>query len=446
MYDFLFNIIEDSKEEILKAERYLWSIPEAGFREWKTHAFMKTEFEKLGYEVHEAGDIPGFYADVDTEKEGPWIGIFAEMDALLIPEHPECDEETGAVHACAHHCQCAAMLGLAKALKADGALNNLVGGVRLFVVPAEEGIELGYRIDLVKKGVLHFICGKQEFMYRGFLDGIDIGMMIHGGGHPFSIEIGGNGYICKKHTFIGKASHGAAPSSGINALYAATNALSAANAIRERFSGDSKFRFHPIVTKGGEATNVIPAEVTVESFVRGGSVEQIIRANDAINQAFAGSAAAMGCRLVIEDMLGAMPRREDDNLRNVFVDVAKTLFKEDEIHPRRPWNAGCTDMGDISSVMPSIIAYVGTSSIPCHTKDFAVEDAYTSCIKGAKVQAGFVYKLLSDDAALARKAITEYKPPFSSIEEYLSTAKKLMMFNDAVFYNQDNSITIKTKE
>lgn len=76
----------------------------------------------------------------------------------------------------------------------------------------------------------------------------------------------------------------------------------------------------------------------------------------------------------------------------------------------------------------------------------AIEDAYTSCVKDAKAQAGFVYKLLSDNASLAKKAIAEYKPPFSSIEEYLSTAKKLMMFGDAVFYNDDQSITIKTKE
>ena len=184
----------------------------------------------------------------------------------------------------------------------------------------------------------------------------------------------------------------------------------------------------------------------MESFVRGGSIGQITRANDAINQAFAGSAAAMGCRLVIEDMLGAMPRREDDNLRNAFVDVAQTLFEEDEIHPRRPWNAGCTDMGDVSSVMPSIIAYVGTSSIPCHTKRFVVEDAYTACVKGAKVQAGFVHRLLSENAALAKKAIAEDKPPFASVEEYLETAKRFIRFEDAVFYNEDGTITVKTKE
>lgn len=440
-YQLLFDAVEQIKDKILEAERYIWEHPEVGYREWNTHAFMKEHFISLGYEVHEAGDIPGFYADVDTGCEGPTLGIFAEMDALLIPDHPECDKETGAVHSCAHHCQCAAMIGLAAALKTCGALDGLCGKIRLFVVPAEEGIELEYRLDLIKQGKIGFIGGKQEFMRRGFLDGVDIGMMVHTGSTGLAVEVGGNGFVCKRHTFVGKASHGAAPSVGINALYAATTALSAANAVREQFSGDNKFRFHPIITKGGEAVNVIPAEVTVESFVRGGSMEQIMRANEKINRAFAGSAAAMGCRLIIEDQIGAAPRIEDKNLHNAFFEVGKMLFREEEIKPPRPWSPGCTDMGDISAVMPSVIAYVGCSSIPGHTNRFVVEDAYTACVTNAKLQAAWVRYLLCDGAAYAKKVIAEATPPYPSIESYLKDANKLSRMWEAVEYS-DEKITI----
>ncbi len=441
-YKLLFDTIENSKDMILEAERYIWEHPEVGYREWNTHAFMKEHFVSFGYEVHEAGDIPGFYADIDTGREGPRLGIFAEMDALLIPDHPECDKETGAVHACAHHCQCAAMLGLAKALKSDGALDRLSGSIRLFVVPAEEGIELGYRLDLIKQGKIGFIGGKQEFMRRGYLDGVAIGMMVHTGSKGLFCEVGGNGFVCKKHTFIGKASHGAAPSQGLNALYAATNALSAANAVREQFSGDNRFRFHPIITKGGEAVNVIPAEVVVESFVRGGNMGQILKANERINRAFAGSAAALGCSLIIEDQIGAAPRIEDKNLRLAFKEVGKLLFNEDEINIERPWSPGCTDMGDISAVMPSVIAYVGCSSIPGHTNRFVVEDAYTACVTNAKLQAGWVHYLLTDGAAYAKKVIAEAEVPYASIKEYFDDAKKLSFTGDAVTYNDDGSINI----
>ena len=83
-YKLLFDTVENYKDTILEAERYIWEHPEVGYREWNTHAFMKEHFVSLGYEVHEAGDIPGFYADIDTGREGPKLGIFAEMDALLI--------------------------------------------------------------------------------------------------------------------------------------------------------------------------------------------------------------------------------------------------------------------------------------------------------------------------------------------------------------------------
>lgn len=441
-YELLFNAVENCKTVILNAEKYIWEHPEVGYREWNTHRYMKEHFERLGYTVHEAGDIPGFYADIDTGRKGPRLGIFAEMDALLIPDHPECDKETGAVHACAHHCQCAAMIGLATALKTDGALDELSGSIRLFVVPAEEGIELSYRLDMIKEGKIGYIGGKQEFMRRGFLDGVDIGMMVHTGSKGLFCEVGGNGFVCKKHTFIGKASHGAAPSGGINALYAATNALSAANAVREQFSGDNRFRFHPIITKGGEAVNVIPAEVVVESFVRGGNMNQILKANERINRAFAGSAVAMGCRLITEDQIGAAPRIEDKNLRLAFKEVGKMLFDESEINIERPWTPGCTDMGDISAVMPSVIAYVGCSSIPGHTNRFAVEDAYTACVTNAKLQAGWVHYLLSDNAAYAKKVIAEADVPYESIESYLKEAETISFKGDSVIYNEDGSITI----
>ena len=444
VYDLLFDSIESIKDDILAAERYIWEHPETGFVEWNTHKYMKERFEKLGYEVHEAGNIPGFYADIDTGRKGPKLGIFAEMDALIIPDHPECDKKTGAVHACAHHCQCAAMIGLATALKAKGALDRLSGSIRLFVVPAEEGCEIGHILSLANKGIIHYLAGKQEFIYRGYLDGVDIGMMVHTGDYGLYLEVGGNGLVSKRHTFVGRATHAAAPSRGLNALYAATNALNAANAVRERFSGDSKFRFHPIITKGGEAVNVIPAEVVVESYVRGGEIEQIKKANKEINMAFAGSAAAMGCRLIVDDRGGTSPRIEDTNLRSAFVEVGKKLFDEEEIRNNRPWSPGCTDMGDVSAIMPSVIAYVGCSSIPGHTSRFVVEDAYTACVTNAKLQAGWVAYLLCDDAAFAKKVIKEANVPYKSIAEYIADMDKRSFKGEVVTYNDDGTVVIKT--
>ena len=117
--------VEKHHKRILDTFQYVWKNPETGYREWKTHRYLKAQFEELGYTVTEAGNIPGFYADIDTGRPGPTLAIFGEMDGLIIPDHPECDKETGAVHACGHALQVAALVGIAGALKEDGALDGL---------------------------------------------------------------------------------------------------------------------------------------------------------------------------------------------------------------------------------------------------------------------------------------------------------------------------------
>ena len=127
----------------LDAMDYLWKNPETGYREWKTHAYMKKVLEDLGYELVEAGNIPGFYTDLDTGRPGPKLLIMGEMDALVAPTHP--NAKNNCAHACGHNCQCAGLVGVALALKEPGALDGLCGSIRLMAVPAEELIEIEFR-------------------------------------------------------------------------------------------------------------------------------------------------------------------------------------------------------------------------------------------------------------------------------------------------------------
>ena len=41
----MYNAIEAYKDTILAAERHIWKNPETGYREWKTHAYMKEQYE-----------------------------------------------------------------------------------------------------------------------------------------------------------------------------------------------------------------------------------------------------------------------------------------------------------------------------------------------------------------------------------------------------------------
>ena len=160
--------VDKHRQLILDAMAHIWRNPEPGYREWKTQEYMRAQFEALGYEFTLAGNIPGFYTDVDTGRPGPKLCIMAELDALDLATHPEA--VNGMAHACGHHGQMAALLGIAAALKEPGALEGLCGSIRLMVVPAEEMIQLGFREELRQKGeltqlkgLLYFTDGKGTF-------------------------------------------------------------------------------------------------------------------------------------------------------------------------------------------------------------------------------------------------------------------------------------------
>ena len=438
--------VEKHSQMILDAERHIWKNPETGFREWKTHAYLKEKYESLGYTLHEAGNIPGFYTDIDTGRPGPKILVFGELDALLVPSHPECDKETGAVHACGHNAQSAALLGLAAALREKGVLDGLCGSVRLCAVPAEEGIEIAFRKELRDRGILTFLGGKAEFMARGYFDDCDISFMIHtSSADPGKVSCGGgsNGVIIKNIEYKGKAAHaGGSPHNGINALYAANVGLSAVNALRETFLDSEKIRFHPILTHGGSSVNAIPDKASLESYVRGVSFDALLRENKKINRALAGGAAALGARVEISDCCGFAPLKNNLGLRKVFLEAARECTPEEKVTFTDNVGGGSTDMGDMCCVMPSIHPHVGGASGLGHSDNYFITDPVSACVLSAKVQLILIKLLLENGAARAKEITAGFTPAFGSIKEFVEFRKSIEKDIDAVAYNDDGSITI----
>ncbi|MCQ2426861.1 MAG: amidohydrolase [Clostridia bacterium] len=440
----LFSAVEKNRKTVLEAERHIWNNPESGYREWKTHAYLKEKFEELGYSLYEAGNIPGFYTEFDTGVPGPTVVVFGEMDALIIPGHPDCDKTTGAVHACGHNVQCAALLGVAAALKEPGVTDGLCGKIRLFAVPAEEMIELEYRTGLIEKGIISYYGGKQEFMKRGFLDGVDLAFMVHQtSGSGASATASSNGCIVKTYEFIGKATHASDPRRANNALYAATNAINAVNALGETFDDAENIRFHPIITEGGQSVNTIPDRVKVETYIRGASMKAIGALNPAVNRAFAASAASMGCRLIIHDAPGYGPRHNDANLTGIMLDAAGEIVGRGNVKYSEKNALGCSDMGDVSQVIPCAHPFLGGTSGRVHTAEFRVSDPELAALGSAKLQLLSLFALLSDGASAAGRVIAESSCAFSSVGDYFRYIDSFIYNGDAVFYEPDGSVKLK---
>ena len=101
--DKIKQLVEKHQQLIFDAERYIWANPETGYKEVKTNEYMKQKFTELGYDLHLADGITGFYTVIDTNRPGPCVLILGELDSVICPTHKEADPQTGAVHSCGHN-------------------------------------------------------------------------------------------------------------------------------------------------------------------------------------------------------------------------------------------------------------------------------------------------------------------------------------------------------
>ena len=286
-----------------------------------------------------------------------------------------------------------------------------------------------------------------EFLYRGYFDDVDICFMIHTGGgkHSFSINRGCNGCITKNIIYRGVASHaGGSPQNGVNALYAATIGMNTANALRETFVDSDHIRFHPIITKGGNAVNAIPNEVVMESYVRGATVESIEKVNRRINRALAGSAAAMGANVELYDRPGYLPLINDVNLNKLMEKAMKAVVPDENVSVTDGWGTGCTDMGDISAVMPAVHPHSSGASGAGHGSDYRIADPESACVDSAKAQLVLLDLLMRDNAAEANRVIAEKKLRYATYKDYFKALDELTLDQEkAVQYNEDGSDTLR---
>jgi len=414
--------------------------PELGFKEFETAKLVASTFEEFGLSCETGLARTGVKAVLKGSKPGPRVALIGELDSLLVSDHPDADQETGAAHACGHNAQIAGMLGAMMGMVDSNAAQDLAGEVVFFAVPAEEYVEVEYRLGLVKEGELSYLGGKPELIHGGHFDDVDMAVMIHTHSDDSmtktAVAESCNGCVVKMIRYVGLAAHaGGAPHLGINALNAAQIALNAIHAQRETFRDRDSIRVHPIITKGGDLVNVVPAEVRMETYVRGRTNEAIVDASAKVDRALRAGALAVGATVEIETLPGYMPLRNDETLRDVFEENSRDLFGEgaySEIGHR----TGCTDMGDLSHIMPSLHPYMSGASGPGHSATWHISDKEMGYLGPAKSLASLAVDLLHDDAAKAKEVIEKHSPAMTR-NEYLSFQSDV--FETEVYNGEDGT-------
>ncbi|NSC70312.1 amidohydrolase [Blautia obeum] len=421
----ILRLIDVHKDQIIAFAEDIAAHPEPGYEEFCTAGKTAEVLKNLGYKVTEHLARTGVKG-TKSVKEGPSLTVIGELDAIGCHSHPNANPVTGVAHACGHHAQMAAMIGCAIAMADPDVQKCLAGTVNFLAVPAEEYIDADKRTRLKKEGI-EFCCGKSEMIRTGVFDDTDIALTTHV--HMVPVEedfyLGNpacNGYSAERVTVRGKAAHGAIdPWNGVNALSITTSAIQMMGLMRETFREEDHVRLHNVIRKAGDVINSVPDEAIVETKVRAASLDKICEITDMVNRAYAGSAYAFGGKIEMEKLQGYMPiipRAAD----NALIEAADDLGLNYRTVQKGDFNNACTDVGDLSHLVPVVNFTFKGFEGKLHGADFKITDPEKAYILPAKLLALTVYKLLKNGGQEAKKITKSYTPVFNK-ESYIQYVK-----------------------
>ncbi|OHD26393.1 MAG: hypothetical protein A2Y38_20555 [Spirochaetes bacterium GWB1_59_5] len=421
-YSEVERALEGNQPESERLAARLLENPELGFREQKTAAILVEALASTGARIQTGLALTGVRAELGPAG-APSIFLVADMDALLTPS-----VEGGVAHSCGHHAQMTVMVAAFKALVAARVHER--EGVRLVFlgVPAEEYLEMEFRLGLRAEGKVRFLSGKQELLRLGMFNDASVVLKYHSmpdqPGRVATVNGTLNGFIAKRASFIGKSAHsGAWPEKGINALNAASIAMLAIHAQRETFRDDDHIRVHPVMKSGGLTVNTVPDLAVLETYVRGASWAAIQDASAKVDRALAAGAVAVGASVRIDNSPGYQPFRPDRALGEVLGGAARSVVDPALIDYHDQAYAS-DDIGDVASLVPTCQLGFSGFTGTIHGPDFCPVDPVRAYHEPARILAAAAFELARDGGALAASIRAGFKPVFG-LEEYVASLEAL---------------------
>ena len=299
---FLFGALiaaaQKTKPEVLKAidgktaqyatiAKTIWEYAEVGYQETKSSALLQETLTEAGFTMQAgvAGMPTAFTATFGSGK--PVIGILGEYDAL-----PGVSQEAApmfkpipnqkAGHACGHHLFGTASAAAAIEVKNWLTANKKSGTIRFYGTPAEEGGS-----------------GKVYMVREGMFSDVDVVLHWHPGNGNNANPTTSLANKTGKFRFYGIASHAAgAPERGRSALDAVEAMNSMVNMMREHVTQET--RIHYVITRGGEAPNVVPAFAEAYYYVRHPKRTEVKDVWERVTRAAQGAALGTDTRVEVE--------------------------------------------------------------------------------------------------------------------------------------------------
>ncbi len=390
----------------------IWGWAEVGYQEEKSSGLLQEQLRAGGFRVESgvAGMPTSFIGE--WGEGGPVIGILAEFDALpgvsqaAVPE-PMAGENIEAGHACGHHLFGTASVAAGLAVRNWLEQTGTPGRIRVFGTPAEEGG-----------------AGKVYMVREGLFADVDAVLAWHPGDRNDASPGDSLANLSAKFRFRGVSAHAAgAPEQGRSALDGVEAMNFMVNLMREHVHERS--RIHYVITRGGEAPNVVPNFAEVYYYNRHPSVE-IARDNwERILRIAEAAAAGTGTevehelihglynllpnetigRLMHEHMAALGGFSYTDEEREFAAKIQKHLQSPRPIGSQKevmPWArtpaGGSTDVADVSWVTPTAQFRTATwvPGTPAHSWMAVAAGGTSIGLKGMRLAARILARTAAD--------------------------------------------------
>ena len=362
--------LEAKKQQYVDVATNIWNLAELGYKEGKSANLLQSMLKEEGFTIETgvAGIPTAFTATFGSGS--PVIGVLGEYDALpgfsqdAVPFKKELAGNTNG-HACGHHLFGSASAAAAIAVKNWLKTTGRKGTIRFYGTPAEEGG-----------------AGKVYMVRAGLFQDVDAVIHWHPGDDNNANPISSLSNKSAKFRFRGIASHAAAsPERGRSALDAVEALNYMVNMMREHIP--EKSRVHYVITRGGEAPNVVPAFAEVYYYIRHLEMDVVKDLFNRVTKAAEGAALGTGTTMdyeVIHGVYNLLPNQilstnlyenlktvggvnydktEEDFALKIFPSLNRKDVNISDAALVKPYADqsdeafGSTDVGDISWLVPT---------------------------------------------------------------------------------------------
>lgn len=359
--------IEKYRLEVIKTRRALHQIPESGFEEFKTRAYLEDFLKELPHieliPTAQTGLLAWFNGGFEES-----VALRADMDALSMAELTTHDFKSlheGFMHACGHDGHMTVMLYMCRWLSEN--FDKLTKNVMVIFQPAEEGP--GGAEWIVKEGVFEKYHIKEIYGYHLYPE-VEEGYFATRKG-PLMAMTGEFDIVIN-----GVSGHGAIPHKAIDAaVIAAELMLSLQNIVSRRINPIEP----AVVTVGkisiGERRNIIAEKAVLEGTCRAFSKDVFQKIIECIKAYCKGIETSYGITVDLEIREMYPPVINDSELVDSFIQ-ANGSERVQIIDPQMI----AEDFSLYQTVVPGIFVFIGVRNAqkgfvyPLHSSKFDFDE------------------------------------------------------------------------